>query len=110
MKLRLISEVTVADPDMVFNMLGTAADDLFGGKDKLPDRIRQYKQEQVEYGKSSRSNIKCEKCKHFDERERTCEKVEGKIHPEAVCKLWKKKSLIPEPAAEPDPADSAATP
>lgn len=90
MKLKMISEVIVADPDMVFNYLGSAAKKVFGGgkKTKLPDRYRRYSTKQVSYKRSSDPRVKCETCKFFDKSDNTCVLVEGNIHPEAVCRLW----------------------
>jgi hypothetical protein len=90
MKLKMISEVIVADPDMVFNYLGNAAKQLFGGKkkNKLPQRYRRYEMKQVSYQRATDPRVKCETCKFFDPSDNTCVLVEGKINPDAVCRLW----------------------
>lgn len=90
----MISEVIVADQDMVFNMLGSAAKKLFGGgkKTKLPERYRRYEPRQVHYQRSTNPNVRCETCRFFDDSDNTCVLVEGSIHPQAVCRLWDAKS------------------
>lgn len=89
MKLKLISEVIVADPDMVFNYLGSAAKKVFGkDKKKLPDRYRRYSMEQAEYKRATNPNVSCKTCKYFDDSQDSCILVEGDIHPKAVCRLW----------------------
>ena len=87
---RLISEtgVHVADENMVFNVLG---DLVRGGKKK--------KQEEVGYGIATEKNVRCSTCKNFDEKEKTCMRVEGKVHPDAVCKLWEKAGADEDPSS-----------
>jgi hypothetical protein len=84
MKLRIISEIENAEE---LSMLGQSAQQVFGASDEIPSRIRQCNKQQAEYKESTDPNAKCETCK-FSSLD-SCKLVEGRINPEAVCKLYK---------------------
>lgn len=92
MKLRTISEVAVADPDQAFQLLGTAARQLFGKGQKLPDRLAQHTKQQAEYSDTaSRPDQTCQKCKYFEKQPgniHKCKIVEGGINANGWCRLW----------------------
>lgn len=91
MKLKQILEAITAEPDAVFNYLGTAAKALFPSLDsKLPKRFKQKKQKTVNYQRAVERNVRCKTCEFFDEKKNTCLKVEGRLNPNAVCDLWEK--------------------
>lgn len=92
MKLRTISEVTVADPDQAFQLLGTAAKQMFGKGQQLPDRLARHTKQQVEYrDTASRPDQTCQKCKYFEKQPgniHKCKIVEDGISANGWCRLW----------------------
>lgn len=88
MRLNLITEVVVADPDAVLGLLGSAARQLFGnGKKDLPKRYAVYTKLEADYRMHSTDQQKtCANCKYYDDKK--CKIVEGTISPRGVCKFW----------------------
>lgn len=89
MRLSNIIEEAV-DHQQTLEMLGLPAQKVFGaGRDSLPPRYIKRTKTEVDYQiPTPKPNQRCQNCKNFSVESNQCRVVEGKIDPNAWCKMW----------------------